>query len=265
MLREIQSDFAQSLIRGDGGDGGAGAAHILPGALSAEKRLEIYRHNVFTNLTNALGDIFPVVARIVGEDFFREAARVFIRDFPSTSGDLNRYGAAFGDFLAAYPHAAELPYLADVARMEWAWQEAFHAGEAAGLDLGRLAAVPAERHGGLRFVLHPSARLLASDYPLMQIWTVNQEDYRGELAVDWQAGREHLLVFRPEREVGMRALGAAEWHFLQACAQGADLEAALSRLGDLPDEGNEGDDEFDLQGFLVESVQSGLMVNFLEE
>ncbi len=261
MLREIQSGFSRSLIAGDS----EGSAHILPGKLSAEARLEIYRHNVFTNLSNALGDIFPVVKRVVGEGFFREAARVFIRDVPSTSGDLNRYGAAFGDFLAAYPHAAELPYLADVARMEWAWQEAFHAAEAAPLDLARLAAIPAERHGGLRFVLHPSARLLASDYPLLAIWKVNQEGYSGEMAVEWDSGREHLLVFRPERDVGMQALTATEWHFLQACSQGADLETAIdyveNNAGDsAPDES----DAFNLQGFLVESVQSGLIVNFLE-
>ncbi len=249
MLRELQRDFSQSLLSGKGN----GAAHIEAGKLGSEERLAIYRHNVYTNLTNALGDIFPVVQRIVGADFFREAARVFIREVPSTSGDLNRYGGRFGDFLAAYPHAAELPYLPDVARLEWAWQEAFHAAEAVPLDLARLAAMPEERHGDLIFQLHPSAHLLASDFPLLDIWRVNQDGYEGDLAVDWSAGRGYFLVFRPDREVGIAAIPAPDGRFLAALASGERLEAAIESLGP---------EEFDLQGFLLESVQSGLIVNF---
>ncbi|MBI3716590.1 MAG: putative DNA-binding domain-containing protein [Betaproteobacteria bacterium] len=254
MLPDLQRDFARTLLTGSG----EGASHIVADKLSAEARLAIYRHNVFTNLTHALADIFPVVARIVGEAFFREAARLFIRDVPSTSGDLNRYGAAFGDFLQAYPHAQELPYLADVARLEWAWHQAFHAADGGTLDLARLAAVPAEGHGALRLRLHPGARLLRSPFPLLAIWQVNQPGYEGELAIDWQAGTEYLLVYRPDTEVIIRKVPAAAWRFYAACEQGMPLEAAMEAA-------SANESEFDLQGLLLESVQSAIIVDFLGE
>jgi len=251
MLPELQRDFARTLLSGSG----EGASHIVADKLSAEARLAIYRHNVFTNLTNALADIFPVVARIVGESYFREAARLFIRDVPSISGDLNRYGGAFGDFLQAYPHAQELPYLGDVARLEWAWQQAFHAADAGTLDLARLAAVPAETQGALRFCMHPSAHLLRSSFPLLAIWGVNQPDHTGELAVDWQAGTEYLLVYRPEAEVIIRSVPEAAWQFYSACAAGQPLETAIEAAAKV-------ETEFDLQGLLLDSVQSAIIVDF---
>jgi len=251
LLPDLQRDFASTLLAGSG----KGASHIVADKLSAEARLAIYRHNVFTNLTNALGDIFPVTARIVGEAFFREAARIFIRDVPSTSGDLNRYGGDFADFLHAYPHARELPYLGDVARLEWAWHQAFHAADAGTLDLARLAAVPAGAHGALRFRLHPSARLLHSPFPLLDIWQVNQPDYEGELAIDWQSRPGQLLVYRPEAEVIIQRLPNASWRFYAACEAGETLEAAFEAAA-----ANES--EFNLQGLLLESVQSGIIVDF---
>ena len=151
MLREVQRTFADALFADEGEEAGikTAAAQIHAGKLNSERRLEIYRHNVLTNLRGALGDIFPVVKRIVGDVFFLHAADRFILANPSRSGDLNQFGGEWPDFIAAYRHAAELPYLADEARLEWAWHECFHAAEAEPLDLARLATIPPEVHGEL--------------------------------------------------------------------------------------------------------------------
>jgi hypothetical protein len=87
-------------------------------------RIAIYRRTVFANYRNALAATYPVVKRLVGAPFFNTAVDSYVHAHPSASGDLNVYGDAFGDFLAAYPHAANLPYLPDVARLEWAIDEA---------------------------------------------------------------------------------------------------------------------------------------------
>ena len=85
-------------------------------------------------------------------------------------------------FSPALSLRAQLAYLPDVARLEWAWHRAFHAADRAPLALERLAAVPPERYGQVRFRLHPSAQFIASDYPLLRIWEVNQPAYAGEAA-----------------------------------------------------------------------------------
>ena len=249
MLHELQSGFARALI-----DDGP-APDIVAGKLTVQRRIEIYRHNVLTNLRGALGDIFPVVKRIVGDAFFLHAADTFIRATPSRSGDLNRFGREWPDFLAGYAHAGELPYLPDVARLEWAWHEVFHAAEHEAMDLARLADVPENAYASLRFTPHPALRLISSPFPILRIWQVNQPEYEGEMTVDWDTGPAYLRVRREGVEVLIEAVDAAGFGFLDAVAAGQALETAAERALEV-------DPEFDLQGFLVDSVQSGILVNF---
>ncbi len=251
MLRDLQAAVAAALL----GEPAAAADRVVGGALTPTRRLEIYRHNVISNLRGALRNIYPVVERIVGEAFFLHAADQFIRDTPSRSGDLNCFGAEWPDFLDAYPHAAELPYLADVARLEWAWHQCFHAADGGPLDLRRLAGVPADEHATLRFRLHPAVRLLASPHPLLRIWQVNQPGYGGELAVDWDAGGDALLVRRDGDAVMIEALPPGAFRFLSALSCGGTMEAAAAAA-------MAADVAFDLQGFLLDSVQSAVIVDF---
>ena len=256
MLRELQRTFADSIILG----ADVAGPSIIGGKLSAAHRLEIYRHNVFANLRGALRDVFPVVQRIVGEAFFQHAADSFIRRTPSTSGDLNQFGREWPAFLAAYPHAQELPYLADVARLEWAWHECFHAADAALIDINRLATIDPADHGALVFVLHPALRLLSSPYPLLQIWRINQPEYWGEMDVDWDQADEYLLVRRDVNEggtmgVAIQAVSTSASRFLRALQERYTLETAATLA-------LEADAEFNLQAFLLESVQSGIITSF---
>ena len=146
MLRDVQTAFSKSLLANVSEANREAANMILGGKLPAVRRLEIYRHNVSTNLCGVLREIYPVILAVVGEKFFRHAAVQFIESHPSRSGDLNQFGQQWAQFLNTYPHAAELPYLSDVARLEWCWHEAFHAGDAPSFDLSRLSALPPEEH-----------------------------------------------------------------------------------------------------------------------
>ncbi len=251
MLRDLQMNFADALTGGNS----VAVSMIRGDRPAAERRLEIYRHNVMHNLRGALRDIYPVVGSIVGEAFFLHAADQFIRETPSRSGDLNRFGAEWPAFLADYPHAVELLYLPDVARLEWAWHECFHAADADALDLGRLADLPPEEHSALKFRLHPAVRLLASPHPVLRIWQVNQAGYDGELAVDWESEGDSLLIRRDGNEIAIEAMPAGAFRFLSALSCGGTMESAAEAAF-------AADGEFDLQGFLLESVQSAVIVDF---
>jgi hypothetical protein len=190
--------------------------------------LDVYRRNMAANLHDALASAYPVVARLVGAAFFREAAARFARACPSASGDLQGFGASFAAFLREYPYAARLEYLADVARLEWAMHESFHEADAAGLDLGALAAVPAERHGELRLRLHPAVRLLASPHPVVSIWEANQAGRDG--TPEGSRGPDFMLVARADLEVHVQRIEARDWHFLEALSRDASLEEAIAPL-----------------------------------
>lgn len=221
-LRELQQAFADGVWN----DAPAALAHIRDGAFPAARHLQVYRHNTFANLTDALAANFPVVRRLVGEGFFEYAADSYIRRHPPRSGNLHDFGGDFADFLAAFPAAQSLPYLPDVAHLEWAWQEAYHAGEAHPLSLDALAAVAPAHYGSLVFQLHPSARLLASDYPVLRIWQVNQPDFEGDQVVDLAEGAVRLLVARRGLDVEIEPLTAGEYVWLTALAAGRPLAAA---------------------------------------
>ncbi len=261
MLRETQRVFAASVLELDASAAIAGAGLIRAGKLSAVRRLAIYRFNVLTNLCGVLKDIFPVVLAIVDDAFFQHASEKFVRAHPSCSGDLNEFGGAWPSFLAGYPHAAALPYLRDVAALEWAWHEAFHAADAPSFDLQRLATVPPEEHGALQFALHPSTRMIQSRYPILRIWEVNQPDFEGDIEVVWDVSTESLLIHRDIGDgvsVVIKRVSEAGYAFLWALAQRAHLEDAATAAFGI-------DAAFDLQGFLLESVQSGVIIDFTRD
>ncbi|NKC11378.1 MAG: DUF2063 domain-containing protein [Gammaproteobacteria bacterium] len=216
-LRELQYRFANSL-RGD--ETGAIAACIAPGPLSATQRMQIYRNNFRISLRGALAAVYPVVHALVGEGFFAYLAHEFTDRYPSRSGNLHSFGRALPDFLRSFEAAASLPYLPDVAAIEWAWHRAFHAAECPPLDWAALAAVPAEEHAALRFGLHPSVSSFSSPYPAAAIWEAHQSDTVEP--VDVAGGGCVGIVQRPADEVQVVLLTGGQFALLSAlqCGDG---------------------------------------------
>lgn len=256
MLRDTQLAFQSALLRGhEDGDTDARAT-IRAGRLTAERRIDIYRHNVFSTLRGALADLYPVTKRIVGEEFFNHLADAFIRATPSPSGDLNQFGREWADYLAADPEVAELAYLPDVARLEWHWHCAFHAADVTAFDVTKLAAVSAEQQGALRFRRNPATALMVSRFPLFNIWQVNQPDYAGEMAIDWSLPGDHLVISREDVACTLQVLATADHAFLQSLLAGESLETAA-------DAGFAADAEFDLQSALIEAIRSQFITDLL--
>jgi hypothetical protein len=220
-LAGLQRDFLAAVVTGD--DTRAGAL-LRPGGIAAARRIGIYRNNARSNWRGALQAVYPVVLALVGEPFFNEAADRLAEAQPSRSGDLHRFGGGFAEFLSTYPHASELAYLPDVARLEWAWHESFHAAEHGMLELEKLARVAPESYGSLCFRLHPSARLVRSGFPVFSIWQANQEGFTGDGRIDPAAGGEQVLAFRGDLDTRLFALYVEDWHFLNCLALGLSLE-----------------------------------------
>ena len=190
-LSELQRGFAGATIFGD--SAALAGLGIVAAGLDPATRIGVYRNNVFGNYRKALAATYPVIRRLVGPAFFDAAIDAFVRGYPSQRGDVNRYGAELPRFLADYRPAQKLAYLPDVARLEWAVDQAGIAADALALETAALAAVPVETWGELRLLLHPSVRLIESCYPILRIWRVNQPDAEDQ-TVDLGEGGEWLLV-----------------------------------------------------------------------
>ncbi len=186
-------------------------------------RLAVYRNNVVSSLVDALADTFPVVQELVGVEFFRAMTAVFVRWSPPRTRILAQYGHALADFIAAFEPARSVPYLADMARLEFARVQAYHAADAPAVtsETVALALASDERMGELRLSCHSSVAVVRSHYAVVSLWAAHQG--QGDIeAVDTDAG-EDALVLREGLDVLVLRLppGAAE--FVSAIQRGDDL------------------------------------------
>jgi hypothetical protein len=144
-----------------------------PQGRPAGRRFAVYRNNVAVSLTEALETGFPVVRKLVGDEFFAAMAGVFLRAHPPQSRILATYGQDMPRFLAGFPPVAALPYLADVARLELALRASYHAADHGTMDPAQLATLPPARLMAARLQLAPTVALIRSDWPVHGIWTAN--------------------------------------------------------------------------------------------
>ena len=224
-LARFQDSFAQALLAPDS----TPTTEIA--ALAAQPAFSVYRNTVMKGCIDALQANYPAVTRLVGEEWFRAAAAVYVRDALPADPMLLRYGADFADFLARFEPAAELPYLPGVARLDRYWTEAHAAPDADALDAAIVARLAPEALAETVLRPHPAARWAwFAAAPIYTIWSRNRADDTPAVDLDWKA--EGALLVRPRDAVEWIALDAAACAFLDACAAGESLavaaEAALA-------------------------------------
>ena len=225
------------------------------GSTEGPRRFAVYRNNVAVSLADALEATYPAVAALVGRAFLRAAAREFARAEPPRSPVLIDWGGGFADFLAGFPPAASLPYLPDVARLEWSWTRAYHAADAAPAGLDLLGAVPPETLGARRLVPHPSLQIVASRFAAVSIW----EEVTGRAARAPSDPRraEAAMVLRPDMAVTVARLSPGEAAFLSTLAAGGTVTAAAEAGRAHPD--------FDLAAALARSLGLGAATGFADD
>lgn len=213
--------------------------HLEPGDRALEA-MAVYRNTAVKGRIDALEANYPTLLQMVGEDWFRAAARVFVEDQPGDSPVLVDYGAGFADWLSRFEPAREMAYLAPCARLDRAWTQAHLAEDAAPFET-RAAAALGPALAGATAGLHPSAQLFWFDWTAPSLWLAHRYP-SADAQLVWRAEAEGLLVHRPGAEVQARRLSRAEWVFLDACrlnrpfgvaaaaAQGAEPGVDLSAL-----------------------------------
>jgi hypothetical protein len=213
------------------------------------QRYNVYRNNVTVSLIDALAAIYPAVQRITGVEFFRAMARFHVRAMPPASPLLFEYGRDFPSFIEAYEYAGHMPWLADTARIERAWLDAYHAADAAPLAAEALASIAPDLLAQLRFVPHPATRIVRSPYPAVAIFAMNRTD--GPVTPLHSSDAEDALVTRPDGDVIVSRLPAGGAAFLLSLIEGAPLGTAAQAAFD---ETN----TFDLPANLAAMISAGV-------
>jgi hypothetical protein len=223
-IAAMQADFARRLFLPD---------EPPPAALSGKdharlpvRRFDVYRNNVLASLTGVVRARFPVVLRLLGEQFFAGMARSFVERHPPRVPVLAEYGAELPGFLETFEPVSDLPYLPDVARVEWAMHAAYHAADRESLAPAQLSLIPPESIAGARLVMHPSVSLVASPYPVVSIWETNSLDDEVRPIGPDQEG-EQALVVRPELDVRLLRVSPTTLALALSILEGADIGRAF--------------------------------------
>jgi hypothetical protein len=223
-LRDLQLRFAEVLFEGavEGMD-----AHIEENGLASAARLDIYRNNLREGFIKALALGFPVIERLVGEEYFRHLALDFLGSHPSRAGNLHYIGAPLAEFLRKRFEHTEYACFADVAALEWAHQEALVAADTPAISADALRSVAPSAYDLLCFDLHPAARLVKSHYPIIRIWRANQTDAAASDTVDLGSGGDNVLVLRAPDCIEFHRIPDGDFAFLLALSRGENLGTAL--------------------------------------
>ncbi|MCK1362313.1 DNA-binding domain-containing protein [Bradyrhizobium sp. 199] len=220
------ASFAPALL-----DPARGTPEVVTGphGKGASRRYDVYRNNVTVSLIDALAAVYPAVQRITGAEFFRAMARFHVRSNPPTSPLLFEYGHSFPQFIEAYEHAQTMPWLADVARIERAWLDGYHARDAAPLSAASLSSIAPERLAEIVLTPHPAMRIVRSPFAALTIFAANRDE-APSARIDASIA-EDALITRPDFEVAVRHLPPGGAVFACCLASGQPLgEAAGAAL-----------------------------------
>lgn len=237
-------------------DGGFSAALLdpekpLPLAVKGDtpRRYAVYRNNVTVGLVRAMEANFPAIRRLLGEAYFSGLAREFVQAYPPQSPLLFQYGEAFSNFLAQQDDLAAFPFLADVARLEQLWRQAYHAADAPLLHGAAFQGLNGDETMALQFLLHPAAALLRSTYAVHRIFISNRD--KGDATVADPASAEWVMVTRPFYDVQVHTITSSQHAFFTGLMNG-------STLGDAAEQGFAAADDFDLADSIRLMLEAGL-------
>lgn len=216
-MKVSQSEFHTALRRPD-----APVPTSLKDAsgASAGRRFDVYRNNVATSLMDALETGFPVIAKLLGSENFRNLAREFQWGHPPASPLMMQYGEGFAEYLDAHPALARFPYLGDVARLEYALRQSYHAADSIPIKPERLEDPDLI---DARFGFAPTVQIVSSRWPVLSIWRFNTQ--AGAPKPDAKA--EHVLVTRPDYDPTPEEITAGDAALLRELLSDAPLSAAL--------------------------------------
>jgi hypothetical protein len=260
-LRKLQLAFKNTLL---GDEKISLRSHIEQNGLTPKQRIQIYQNNVFLTLTTALKNTYPTIHQILTEPSFLAIANHYIARYPSNFGNISSFGMHFGKFLTNFPAIKSLPYLKEIANLEWAYHEVFHEEEVEYFVLDKLKTVSAEKYSQIKFNLNPACRLLSGQYTILPIWQYYQQQKTPPFLPPLRAQdarcnpapeREKILVIRRSLDITFEKLTEGEFALLSAFSKGLVFKQAhtLALKSDMT---------FNVGNYLRQAVLQKIIVDF---
>lgn len=206
---------------------------VNPDGTTASKRFDVYRNNVAVSLSDALEAAFPVVRKLVGDQFFRAMAGVYLRKHPPKSPLMMFYGDAMPQFLGRFEPAQSLPYLPDIAKVELAMRHAYHAADATPVDAQALATLAPDALMQARLQIAPAVQTVVSQYPIHAIYLANTQANAPKPVMQ----AESIVITRAGFDPQIHPINAAGAGCIAALQNGEPLGQAMAAADETLDLG----------------------------
>lgn len=212
-------------------------------------RLQIYQNNVVGSLAMAMQLTYPLIVILTGESFAENVMRSFVRENPPRQACLARYGEGFDRYIESCAPARSLPYLADIARLEWAMNESLYAKDDGALDPSDLQNVLGCELADMTLSLRSSVRLMESRWPLLAIREFCLQENKDESqTLDLDQGGCKVMIYRPFLSAEIESPDSSEYDFLKGVKEG-------SSLGDILENVLQTHPDFNFQAFLQKHLR----------
>lgn len=221
MLKDVQSSFINAIINGDNNEC---SNFIKPTNVANISRINIYKNNVVSTLRENIIAKYPIILALVGEEFLNYCVREYVKNNPSKNGNLDFYGKEFANFIASFKPAQTLPYLSDVAKLEWLLHEIYFDEDIKILDKIKFSKTDVNQLENVKFKVNKAVKLIASKYPIYQIYQMVNDNLIKDL--DISSGGENLLIIRPEFKIKAIEIYDSEYQFLSALFNSKTLHEA---------------------------------------
>jgi hypothetical protein len=210
--------------------------HPVPSEVrgGSKRRFGVYRNNVTVGLVRVMESNFPVVRRLLGDEYFAGFVREFIQKHPPRSPLMFEYGAEFAAYLEAEPDLSDYPYLGDVARLEQQVRISYHEADADCLSPQELTSIAQDDLAQTCFAPHPAMAIIASRFAVHSIYRANRGSQSEPVAN--LAEPQAVLVTRPKFEVELQKLNPAQSAFFNALAAGQPLSDAADAAFGISDD-----------------------------
>lgn len=248
-LEELQKQFAAQIYNTKSTEI---ESQINPSAIATDIRMEVYRNNVFGNFSSVLGMVYPVIQKLVGDDFFDNLCIQYRNKHPSPSGNLDDYGQQFAKMIGTLKDQHKLAYLKDVANLEWKFHRAYFSRNVADFPIAKFQKLKEEELSEVKFKLHPSCTLIASKFPIMSIW--KSVDSQNKLDLN-KLPKEFVLVERSRFDTHIQNLGEHEFLFLKHIKKGLNLYQIYEEISPKFD-------DFDIGSLMNKFISNGVIANY---
>ncbi|MBT7768317.1 MAG: DUF2063 domain-containing protein [Bdellovibrionales bacterium] len=232
-LQNFQADFTQAIVAAD--EEPRLLKEIIPAGKLADgsAALAVHRDGYYARLTEALGETFEGCWYLLGDEDFFTLCREYIDTHRSTCYSLSDYGEEMPSFIASHPNYQDTPYLKDLARLDLAFMETFHAAPHIPLSINAITQLGIEQLEKSKIVFGPAINLLVLDYSVLTLWqsrTLEQVTNSNLLSPVEQA--THLMMYKIEQQTYIQPISKEQSSTLSLLILGQEVGAVVELAED---------------------------------